>query len=101
VKIEVIFEGETFWLSLRKMGALFGVEVQTINYHLKEIFKSGELEEEATIRKIRIVQIEGNRKVAREVDIGNAEVITDFRNDHLFLAVKACRNNGFIHDTFC
>jgi hypothetical protein len=61
VKIEVIFEGETFWLSQRKMGALFGVEVQTINYHLKEIFKSGKLEEEATIRKIRIVQTEVSR----------------------------------------
>jgi len=68
VKIEVIFEGETFWLSQRKMGALFGVEVQTINYYLKEIFKSGELEEEATIRKIRIVQTEGSREVDREVD---------------------------------
>jgi len=60
VKIEVIFEGETFWLSQRKMGELFGVEVQTINYHLKEIFKSGELEEVATIRKIRIVQLSVN-----------------------------------------
>jgi hypothetical protein len=75
VKIEVIFEGETFWLSQRKMGELFGVEVQTINYHLKEIFKSGELEEEATIRKIRIVQTEGSREVAREVDFYNLDAI--------------------------
>ena len=75
VKIEVIFEGETFWLSQRKMGELFGVEVQTINYHLKEIFKSGELEEEATIRKIRIVQTEGNREVARVVDFYNLDAI--------------------------
>jgi hypothetical protein len=75
VKIEVIFEGETFWLSQRKMGELFGVEVQTINYHLKEIFKSGELEEVATIRKIRIVQTEGNREVAREVDFYNLDTI--------------------------
>lgn len=75
VKIEVIFEGETFWLSQRKMGELFGVEVQTINYHLKEIFKSGELEEVATIRKIRIVQTEGTREVAREVDFYNLDAI--------------------------
>jgi hypothetical protein len=54
---------------------LFGVEVQTINYHLKEIFKSGELEEVATIRKIRIVQTEGNREVAREVDFYNLDAI--------------------------
>lgn len=38
------------------MTELFGVVVNTINYHLKEIFKTGELEEKATIRKFRIVQ---------------------------------------------
>lgn len=61
VKIEVIFEGETFWLSQRKMGELFGKDVRTINEHLQNIFAEGELPPEATIRKIRIVQTEGNR----------------------------------------
>lgn len=75
IKIEVIFEGETFWLSQKKMAELFGVEVPTINYHLKEIFKSGELEEEATIRKFRIVQIEGSREVSREVEFYNLDAI--------------------------
>ncbi len=75
VQIEVIFDDETFWLSQRKMGELFGVEVQTINYHLKEIFKSGELAEAATIRKIRIVQTEGKREVARDVDFYNLDAI--------------------------
>jgi len=75
IRIEVIFEGETFWLSQRKMAELFAVEIQTINYHLKEIFKSGELEEGATIRKIRIVQPEGNREVSREVDFYNLDAI--------------------------
>lgn len=68
VKVEIRFEDETFWLTQKKLSELFGVEVQTINYHLKEIFKSGELEEQATIRKIRIVQTEGKREVSREVD---------------------------------
>lgn len=49
--IEVLFEDKTFWLSQKKMASLFGVEVNTINYHLKEIFKSGELENNAVIRK--------------------------------------------------
>ena len=48
------------------MAQLFGVEVNTINYHLKEIYSTKELTEEATIRKIRIVQKEGNRSVERE-----------------------------------
>jgi len=51
------------------------VETQTINYHLKEIFKSGELEEEPTIRKIRIVQKEGNREVQREQSFYSLDAI--------------------------
>jgi hypothetical protein len=49
--IEVFFEEETFWLSQKKMAELFGVGVQTINYHLKEVFKTNELEENSVIRK--------------------------------------------------
>lgn len=75
VNIEVFFEDETFWLTQRKMAELFGVEVATINYHLKEIFQSAELQKEGTIRKIRIVQQEGTREVAREVDHYNLDVI--------------------------
>ena len=40
VEFEVHFEDETFWLTQKKMGELFGVEVNTINYHLKEIYKT-------------------------------------------------------------
>ena len=67
-KVEVHFEDETFWLTQRRIAELFGVEVQTINYHLKEVFESGELELGATIRKIRRVQIEGGREVERDLD---------------------------------
>ena len=54
--IEVFYEEETFWLSQKKMAELFGVEIPTINYHLKEIFKTNELDEKATIRNFLIVQ---------------------------------------------
>ncbi len=47
------------WLSQRLIAELFQVETHTINYHIKEIFKSGELEEIATIREFRVVQREG------------------------------------------
>jgi hypothetical protein len=73
--IEVFYEEETFWLSQKKMAELFGVETQTINYHLKEIFKSNELEEKPTIRNFRIVQLEGSREVSREVDFYNLDAI--------------------------
>lgn len=75
VHIEVFFQDESFWLSQKKMAELFGVEVHTINYHLKEIFNSKELNEKTTIRKIRIVQKEGSRNVARDVDFYNLDVV--------------------------
>ncbi len=73
--IEARYENDTLWLSQKLMAALFDIEVNTINYHLKEIYKSGEIEENRTIRKIRIVQTEGNREVAREVDFYNLDAI--------------------------
>ena len=54
VKVEMYFQDETFWLSQKKIAELFGVEVNTVNYHLKEIFKSGELQEDSVIRIFRI-----------------------------------------------
>lgn len=75
VKLDVFIQEETIWLTQKMMGELFGVEVNTINYHLKEIYKSDELSEDATIRKIRIVQTEGEREVSREVDFYNLDVI--------------------------
>lgn len=73
--VEVFFEGETFWLSQKKMSDLFNVETQTINYHLKEIFSSGELLEGSTIRKFRIVQPEGGREIARDITFYNLDAI--------------------------
>lgn len=74
-RVEVFFQDETFWLNQRRMGELFGVESHTITYHLKEIFKTGELTEAATTRKIRVVQNEGSREVSREVDFYNLDAI--------------------------
>jgi hypothetical protein len=79
VKIEVIFNDETFWLTQKRMAELFGVESHTITYHLKEIYKTGELEETATARKIRVVQKEGNRDVSRDLDFYNLDAIIAVR----------------------
>ena len=75
VKIEVVFQDENIWLSQKKMGELFNVESHTITYHLKEIFKSQELDENSTARKIRVVQKEGERAVTREIDFYNLDAI--------------------------
>ena len=59
VRVEVLYRDETFWLSQKRMAELFGVGVRTINHHLKSIFESGELSEEAVIRKNRITAADG------------------------------------------
>ena len=74
-KIEVLYDNEDFWLTQKTMSDLFSVKVNTINYHLKEIFNSKELDENSTIRKIRIVQKEGNRKVNREIEFYSLDAI--------------------------
>jgi Virulence protein len=73
--IEARYEDETVWLSQKLMGELFSVVVPTINEHLKNIYESGELTSEATIRKFRIVQNEGGRSVSRNVDFYNLDAI--------------------------
>ena len=59
VSVQVQYEDGTFWLTQKRMAELFGVEVHTINYHLKEIFQSNELQEDSVIRKIRTTAADG------------------------------------------
>ena len=73
--IEARYEDETLWLSQKLMSELFGVDVRTVSEHLKNIFASQELAPEATIRKFRIVQQEGQREVSRAVDFYNLDAI--------------------------
>jgi len=73
--IEVKYADETVWLSQKMMAELFDVEINTINYHLKEIFKSGEIDQNSTIRIFRIVQKEGNRNIERDIEFYNLDSI--------------------------
>ena len=57
--VEVKFEHETAWLTQKRIAELFGVETHTINYHVKEVFKSKELQEDAVIRNFRITARDG------------------------------------------
>lgn len=72
---EMRYENENIWLTQRMMAELYGVDVRTVNDHLKKVFADGELPEEATIRKFRIVQTEGSRQVSREVIHYNLQAI--------------------------
>lgn len=73
--IEVRYEDETLWLTQKMMGTLFDVSVPTVNEHLKNVYKAGELEQASTIRNFRIVQTEGSRQVAREVTHYNLDAV--------------------------
>jgi hypothetical protein len=75
VRLRLFLEDETLWLSQKLIGELFQVESHTINYHIKEIYKSQELDEISTTRNFRVVQREGNRDVARDVIFYNLDMI--------------------------
>ena len=74
-RIQVRLEGETVWMTQKGISELFQKGISTINEHIKNIYSEGELSEEATIRKNRIVQNEGSREVEREVTFYNLEMI--------------------------
>lgn len=73
--IEVQFNQDTVWLSQGQMATLFGKDVRTINEHIANVFSEGELEQDATIRKFRIVRQEGKRQVSREIEHYDLDVI--------------------------
>ncbi len=75
VNLKIFLESETLWLSQKMMGDLFDVESHTITYHLKEIYKSEELVKLSTTRNFRVVQREGQRDVARDIEFYNLDVI--------------------------
>ena len=69
------YEDENIWLTQKMMAQLYDVSLPTINEHIQKIYDDGALTEEATIRKFRIVQIEGSRQVNREVIHYNLQMI--------------------------
>jgi hypothetical protein len=75
IKVEVMYSGETFWLTQKRMAELFGVEVPAISKHLANIFESGELVQEATVSILEIVQKEGSRDVTRKMEFYNLDAI--------------------------
>lgn len=74
-RIQCRFENETIWLTQALIADLFQKDIRTINEHMVNIFEEGELSRDATIRKFRIVRLEGNREVAREIEHYNLPVI--------------------------
>ncbi len=75
VSIHAVVKDETIWLTQKAMAELFDVEVPAISKHLTNIFTEGELQPEATVSKMEIVQTEGSRNVKRSMDFYNLDAI--------------------------
>jgi hypothetical protein len=75
IKIDVRLEEETVWLTQEQMAQLFGKGRSTITEHIGNVFKEGELDQNATRRNFRLVRLEGIREVEREVEHYNLDVV--------------------------
>lgn len=73
--IQVLYKNETIWATQKAMATLFDCSTDNISLHLKNIFKTGELIEEATTEKSSVVQMEGEREVKRTVQLYNLDAI--------------------------
>lgn len=73
--IEVRLESESLWLSQENMASLFGVQKAAISKHLKNIFATGELDENRTVSKMETVRLEGSRTVKRQVEHFNLDAV--------------------------
>jgi len=74
-QIDVRFENETVWLSLNQISSMFARDKSVVSRHLKNIYSSGELDQNSTVAKNATVQIEGGRQVIRELEFYNLDVI--------------------------
>lgn len=74
-KVSVQLDDDTVWLTQKQMVELYQTAKSTISEHIKNIYAEEELMPEATVRKIRTVQTEGNREVTRELDYYNLDMI--------------------------
>lgn len=75
VGIPVVFYDDTVWITQKNMESVFGVTKTTLSEHLSNIYASGELIEESTVRKFRTVQNEGGRQVSRNLEHYNLDAI--------------------------
>ena len=75
IKVQVVVQDETIWLTQKAMSQLFDVKIPAINKHLKNIFEEGELSSQATISILETVQNEGGREVKRNIEFYNLDAV--------------------------
>ena len=75
VQLNVKLENESVWLTQSQMAELFGVDRTSIVRHIRNIYKSEELDESSTCAKSAQVRMEGQRQIVREIPMYNLDVI--------------------------
>ena len=75
VKVDVLLKNETIWLTINQMAELFNIDKSGISRHIKSIYETGELQQEATVAKIATVQTEGIRTINRKLEFYNMDMI--------------------------
>ena len=73
--IQVRYENENLWMTQKSIAELFDVEQPAIAKHLINIYNDNELDKESTYSKMELVQLEGNRKVKRNLEYYNLDAI--------------------------
>ncbi|SHH68374.1 hypothetical protein SAMN02745245_01928 [Anaerosphaera aminiphila DSM 21120] len=73
--VEVLAKDDTIWATQKSIATLFDVGVPAISKHLSNIFETGELDENRTVSKMEIVQIEGSREIKRKTIYYNIDII--------------------------
>ena len=75
INVEMRLVDETLWLPQNKIAELFGVTKASISRHIKNIYKSQELDTASTVSKIETVQNEGGREIKRQIEYYNLDMI--------------------------
>ena len=74
-RVSVRFADEDLWLTQNQLVEIYQTSKSNVSEHIKHIFEDGELSKEVTVRKFRIVRLEGSRKVERGVDHYNLDMV--------------------------
>lgn len=75
VSVDAKLDNETVWLTLNQLVKLFGRDKSVISRHIKNIYEEDELEQKATVANYATVQVEGSKRVSRQTDYYNLDMI--------------------------
>ena len=73
--VQVVYHKESVWCTQKAMAQLFDCSTDNIGLHLKNIYETGELTQEATTENFSVVQNEGEREVNRKLKFYNLDAI--------------------------